>query len=137
MKIRSFALAGLLWGGAAAALAQDANGDAAAGQALFVSQCAYCHGLAASGDGPLAGALIIKPRDLTGLAAANDGVFPVARTVARIDGRQPLVSHGSPMPVFGSYFEGDPVMLRAETGQPIRASQPIADLVAYLETLQK
>ncbi|MFZ1728108.1 MAG: cytochrome c, partial [Albidovulum sp.] len=74
---------------------------------------------------------------LTALAATNAGVFPVARVVARIDGRQPLVSHGSPMPVFGPYFEGEPVMLAAETGQPILTSQPVADLVAYLETLQK
>jgi len=111
--------------------------DVAAGQALFANHCAYCHGQDAAGDGPLAGAMIIKPRDLTTLAADNGGVFPVKQVVFRIDGQQPLVSHGSPMPVFGPYFEGETAMTKAETGQPIQTSQPIVDLVAYLESLQK
>ena len=56
--------------------------------------------------------------------------------VQRIDGRDPLVSHGSPMPVYGPYFEGQDTAIKTDVGQPILTSKPIADLVAYLKTLQ-
>ena len=110
--------------------------DAAAGKELFVQHCATCHGLEATGQGPMAGVLIIKPANLTKLAASNGGAFPTARVVARIDGRDPLVSHGSPMPVYGFFFEGDDTATKTESGQPIMTSRPIVDLVAYLESLQ-
>lgn len=83
----------------------------------------------------MAGVLVIQPTNLTELSG-QDGTFPTARVVARIDGRDPLVSHGSPMPVYGPYFEGQDTAIKAPTGQPILTSMPIADLVAYLETLQ-
>ena len=90
------------------------------------------------GNGPLAPVLTLQPKNLTALAAENGGSFPMSRVIARIDGRDPLVAHGSPMPVFGPYFDGDRgVALKVETGQPIMVSQPVADLVAYLMTLQK
>ena len=81
-------------------------------------------------------ALLIQPPSLRTLAADNDGTFPIARVVSRIDGRDPLVSHGSPMPVYGWYFEGEDTALKAETGQPILTSQPIVDLMGYLESIQ-
>jgi hypothetical protein len=55
----------------------------------------------------------------------------------RIDGREPLVSHGSPMPVYGDFFEGDDAAVKAETGQPILTSRAVVDLLAYLEGVQK
>ena len=86
----------------------------------------------------MAAILLLQPPDLTGLVARNDGVFPMKRVVMRIDGRDPLVAHGSPMPVYGDFFEGvQGVMLKAETGQPVMVSQPIADLVAYLQGVQR
>lgn len=111
-------------------------GDAAEGRALYLEFCATCHGIDAEGRGPMAAALVIQPTDLTALAAGNEGRFPRGRVVRRIDGRDPLVSHGSPMPVYGGFFEGEDVALRTDSGQPIMTSQPIADLVSYLETLQ-
>ena len=58
--------------------------------------------------------------------------------VKRIDGRDPLVAHGSPMPVFGDYFERVfDVPMKAPSGQPILTSQPVVDLVAYLQELQR
>lgn len=56
--------------------------------------------------------------------------------VKRIDGRDPLVSHGSPMPVYGFFFEGRDKALKTPSGQPILTSQPIIDLIAHLQTLQ-
>ena len=110
--------------------------DAENGGHLYLRHCATCHGIEATGQGPMAGVLVIQPTDLTKLAGAN-GVFPRARVVARIDGRDPLVSHGSPMPVYGPFFEGQDTAIKTNDGQPILTSQPIVDLVAYLETLQK
>ena len=110
--------------------------DADEGARLYQQHCATCHGAEATGDGPMAAALILQPPDLTALAAGNDGVFPTARVARRIDGRDPLVSHGSPMPVYGPFFEGDDTAIRVETGQPMMTSRPVADLVAYLEGVQ-
>lgn len=111
--------------------------DPLAGEDLYMNHCATCHGIEATGQGPMAGVLMIAPVDLTHLAAGNDGVFPTVRVAFRIDGRDPLVSHGSPMPVYGPFFEGEDVSLKAPNGQPILTSKPIADLLAYLETLQE
>lgn len=108
--------------------------DVQTGAELYQHYCATCHGIDATGRGPMAGVLLIQPTDLTGLA--KEGRFPTARVFARIDGRDPLVSHGSPMPVYGPYFEGQDTSIKTEEGQPILTSQPIVDLVAYLKTLQ-
>lgn len=113
------------------AIAQDIE----TGAELYQHYCATCHGIDATGHGPMAGVLVIQPVDLTKLAG-DDGVFPTARVVARIDGRDPLVSHGSPMPVYGPYFDGQDTSMKTPEGQPILTSQPIVDLVAFLETLQ-
>ncbi|MCR8722989.1 c-type cytochrome [Frigidibacter sp. ROC022] len=119
---------------AAPAQAQDAS----EGAALFERNCASCHGAEARGNGPLAPVLIIQPTDLTRLAAKNDGVFPMTRVVARIDGRDTLVSHGSPMPVFGPYFDGDRhIGLKTESGQPVMVTEQVADVVAWLQSIQE
>ncbi|WP_157440905.1 c-type cytochrome [Aestuariivita boseongensis] len=111
--------------------------EAERGAEYYLQHCATCHGLDAMGNGPMAGVLLVQPTDLTRLSAGNDGVFPIIRVVMRIDGRDPLVSHGSPMPVYGQFFQQGPdVALKAPSGQPILTSEPISDLVAYLQSLQ-
>ena len=110
--------------------------DAVSGEDLYHNHCATCHGIDATGAGPMAGVLVIKPVDLTALQAENGDVFPTERVVKRIDGRDALVSHGSPMPVYGHFFEGKDVAIKAPSGQPILTSKPIVDLVAYLQSLQ-
>ncbi|MEX0350479.1 MAG: cytochrome c [Paracoccaceae bacterium] len=108
--------------------------DVENGEALYLTHCATCHGIDATGQGPMAGVLMIKPANLTQLKV--DGVFPTERVVRRIDGRDPLVSHGSPMPVYGDFFEGEDKATKTHSGQPILTSAPIIDLLTYLETLQ-
>jgi len=110
--------------------------DAEKGGDLFRVHCATCHGIDATGLGPMAGVLVIKPANLTELANRNAGVFPTERVVARIDGRDPLVSHGSPMPVYGHFFEGNDKAVKTPSGQPILTSEPIIDLLAYLKSIQ-
>ena len=111
--------------------------DVENGAKIYRTHCATCHGIDAMGDGPMAGALLLRPPNLRALTARNDGVFPVKRVVMRIDGRDPLVCHGSPMPVYGDFFAVDDAPLTAETGQPIMTSTPVIDLVAFLQGLQE
>ena len=130
--IRSIALAvAILAPLTAAAQDVEAGGD------LFMQYCATCHGVDAKGGGPMNSVLVIQPTDLTQLAAENDGVFPRVRAISRIDGRDPLVSHGSPMPIYGQFFEGKGETIRGEDGVMIMTSQPVIDLVTYLEGLQE
>lgn len=109
--------------------------DAARGAELYARFCATCHGSTGRGDGPTAGIMTIAPSDLTGLA--RGGRFDPAAVLRRIDGRDPIVAHGSPMPIFGPFFDGSDVMLRTPAGRQVLTSQPIADLLAHLETLQE
>ncbi|QFS83945.1 Cytochrome c [Roseivivax sp. THAF40] len=115
-----------------------AGQDVGVGKSLYERHCATCHGLSAKGDGPMAPALLIQPTDLTLLSSGEDGRFPLMRVIMRIDGRDPLVSHGSPMPVYGDFFEGvQSVALKTGAGQPVMMSEPVADLVTYLKSLQE
>lgn len=112
--------------------------DTSEGGMLFRNYCATCHGLTGEGDGPMGPALLLQPTDLTALQSENGGDFPLVRVIKRIDGRDPLVGHGSPMPVFGPFFEGGrDVALKTNAGQPILTSQPVAEIVAWLRTIQK
>ncbi|WP_317054714.1 c-type cytochrome [Roseovarius rhodophyticola] len=113
--------------------AQDADN----GRDLFYQHCAMCHGRDATGNGPMAPALILQPPDLTQLQNSNGGFFPIARVIRKIDGRDPLVSHGSPMPIYGQFFEGRDVAVKTKSGQPIMTSQPIVDLVEWLKSVQQ
>lgn len=127
-------LAALLCCLALPAIAQDAE----VGRDIFTRHCATCHGLEGRGDGPMAGVMTIKPVNLTELAAQNGGAFPMERVVKRIDGRDPLVSHGSPMPVYGGFFEGRfDVPIKTPGGQPVLTSRPVVDLVAFITQIQR
>lgn len=111
--------------------------DSDMGMEIYRTYCAACHGLNAHGDGPMAPLLVLQPPDLGLITARNGGIFPVARVVMRIDGRAPLASHGSQMPVYGDFFEGNDTILKTETGQPIMTSEPVVDLIAFLRTIQE
>ena len=111
--------------------------DLIEGRDIYAFHCSTCHGVDVTGNGPMSPNLVIQPPDLTKLSDRNGGEFPMVRVVMRIDGRDPLVSHGSPMPVFGGYFEGKGVALRTPAGQPIMTSQPIVDLVGWLQSVQE
>ena len=132
MKKQLFATAlGCLFG--LPVLAQDAD----QGQEIYSQYCVACHGSEALGNGPISAILLVKPSNLRRLSATNGGVFPIKRVVMRIDGRDPLLAHGSMMPVYGHIFVEQDTSMKAETGQPIMTSALIVDLVAYLETLQE
>jgi mono/diheme cytochrome c family protein len=104
------------------------------GAALYARHCAACHGAEARGDGPVAPALSRPPPDLTTLARRNGGRFDAQRVAAAIDGRSPVVGHGSrEMPVWGVVFEQE---IRGEPFVGYRAIERSQSLTDYLATLQ-
>ncbi|MEM0946131.1 MAG: cytochrome c [Pseudomonadota bacterium] len=111
--------------------------DPSEGADLFVSYCATCHGLEARGDGPMAPILTILPADLSRISERNGGAFPTLRVARQIDGRDPLLAHGGQMPVFGNLFSDQVVAIPGPGGQPIMVSQSIADIMAWLQTVQE
>lgn len=117
-------------------LTAEADGDARRGGVIFAENCAVCHGPGAMGDGPMAEVLSIAPPDLTGLSAANDGTFPVAEAVQRIDGRN-LLSHGGAMPLFGRILRGESKVVDGPEGDPIFTTEAVIDVVTWLETVQR
>lgn len=117
---------------AAPAVAQDA----ARGADLFAAHCAACHGPAAEGNGPMAEVLAVQPADLTALAAGNGGVFPMEQAVRAIDGRTLLLSHGGPMPLFGTILGGEPAVIDAADGTPVITKAAVVDIAAWLAAIQ-
>ncbi|QFT80380.1 hypothetical protein FIU89_07140 [Roseovarius sp. THAF27] len=114
-----------------------AEGNAGTGAALYAQHCVSCHGPQADGRGPMREVLLVQPSDLTTLTARHGGAFPVERVAQRIDGRDPLVAHGSSMPVYGDFFDStEQVAVRTEAGQPVMVTPPVADLVAFLRSIQ-
>lgn len=125
-------LAAMVTGATGMAAAQDAR----LGERLYDRYCSACHGAAGAGDGPMTRVLTPPPPDLTRMAAQNDGTFPRRRVVWRIDGRDAILAHGNEMPVFGDLLAGETLDIRDETGEALHSTQPMADLLAFLETLQ-
>jgi mono/diheme cytochrome c family protein len=105
------------------------------GHDLFVRYCISCHGEKGLGDGPVAPALRTPPADLTTIAARHGGEFPAAAIARFIDGRMPVVAHGTrEMPVWGrSFAKGIPEDSTAE--EFVRGK--ISALVEYLRTIQR
>ena len=114
-----------------------AAADTAAGQSTYLDHCATCHGTDARGEGPMAPVLNPPPPDLTGLAAANGGVFPMGRVLRWVDGRREVLSHGGPMPIFGLLLDGPSKAVLAADGTEIITSEALADVAAWLATVQR
>ncbi len=107
------------------------RGDATdPGAALYLDNCANCHGTYGEGDGPMAPALAVALRDLRSLSARNDGQFPERFVRNIIDGRAMRAAHGPEgMPVWGAEF--------AREGDGAAAEAKIHALVDFLRRIQK
>jgi len=111
-----------------------AAAEAARGQALYLRYCGSCHGISADGHGPVASALKTPPADLRILSKRYGNPLPEDQIAQFIDGRADVQAHGPrDMPIWGeriwAYGEAG--------GQQRKVSPRIADLVAYLQSIQK
>ena len=119
--------------------------SAPSGEDLFNTYCAVCHGKDAKGNGPAAGALKVRPADLTTLAQRHGGKFPreYVTTVLQY-GVEDVKAHGSKdMPIWGSLF-GPSEALSKSQSLPLSEAREISSVVTlkihnlsqYIESLQ-
>lgn len=106
------------------------------GRAEYINACAACHGKEGAGDGPLAGLLTVTVPALTGLSAANEGMFPMLRVIHTIDGRQGVRGHGDPMPVWGNRFS-EKLQNPGPYGAEAVVRGRILSIAYYLESIQQ
>ncbi|MDR9392709.1 c-type cytochrome [Roseovarius sp. SYSU LYC5161] len=104
------------------------------GRALYMDNCAQCHGVSGKGDGPWAGSYDPAPSDLTRIAAQDR--FPRAHVLSVIDGYDRSDLPGKDMPEFGLLLEGDTVPVDVGDGVLTPTPRPLAALLAYLESIQ-
>ncbi len=102
------------------------------GEALFNDNCAACHGVAAEGGELIGGQ---DAPDLTGISARNDGAFPRAAVLSRIDGYGKGNVPGEVMPEFGALLGGPTVPVDIN-GTLTPTPRPLAALLSYLESIQ-
>jgi mono/diheme cytochrome c family protein len=123
-----------------AAVSACASGEAprqqaVAGERLYKSSCAACHGADARGTGPVAPLLTVQVPDLTRIAQRRGGQFPELEIFRIIDGQSELTGHGPRhMPVWGYEFFGDDADDEVAHQQ---ATAKVDRLVAYLRSIQR
>jgi len=111
------------------------------GELEFRLYCSQCHGMEATGNGPVARALKTRPANLRTLTKKHGGVFPEQEIRDFIDGTKEMAAHGArEMPIWGFAFQyrGGPV---GEIHAPPAASkeevdQRINHLVDYIKSIQ-
>jgi len=112
------------------------RGNIISGKLDFRQHCAQCHGMDATGDGPVAPALKKKPANLTMLQKNNGGVFPTDEVRSFIDGTKTAEGHGTrEMPIWGYAFMHRP----GSSGVPESeeaVQHKINRLVEYVKTIQ-
>jgi mono/diheme cytochrome c family protein len=109
-------------------LANPANPAEFNGQALYVANCANCHGLYGEGDGPIAPSLPVVLQDLRYIQARNGGKFPTKLVRELIDGRSTRATHGPEgMPVWGVFLAQD---------DPSEVEAKLDALVGYTRSMQ-
>ncbi len=105
------------------------------GAQLFQVYCASCHGADARGNGPVAEFLSVRVPDLTKLAVADGGEFPLDKVYRIIDGQSQMPVHGERhMPVWEYEFFGAEADDQSAHQQ---ATDKVNSLVNYLRTLQQ
>ncbi len=128
-------------GGVAYAQEMGPSGIITTGRLDFRRYCAQCHGMSATGNGPVAPALKKKPANLTLLSKNNGGVFPDKEVRDFIDGTKTSMSHGTrAMPIWGDAFR---MRTASEAGASVgggltqaEVQSKINRLVDYVKSIQ-
>ncbi|SMX24490.1 c-type cytochrome [Boseongicola aestuarii] len=113
-----------------------ASAEDHAGKEEFMIACAVCHGESGKGNGPFASMMNVEVPGLTGLAAANEGVFPFLKAFEIVDGRTGMRAHGGPMPIWGDRYKSEVENLGPYSSEIITRGR-IAVLVDYLQSIQE
>lgn len=103
----------------------------------FAQYCASCHGVSATGDGPMAGELPHRPANLTVLSKNNGGTFPTTRVMAKIWGYSGGGQNGAVMPEFAPLLEGAQMVLY-DGGDGIMTPTPLrlVQMAEYIKSIQ-
>jgi mono/diheme cytochrome c family protein len=145
-KSLALVVAAVMTAGQDVAFAADKKPEFDPGRYEYENSCAACHGVNGKGGGAVAGSLKKAPSDLTTLAKRNNGVLPVDRLYAWIDGRETTGAHGErAMPVWGrryssesaelaEYFFDKPRGATVELDMYVRSR--ILALIDYLNRIQ-
>ena len=109
--------------------------DEYSGVETYMRFCASCHGDSGQGNGPVAQAIPITVPDLTRLQQRDGERFPAEVLRKIIDGREPVIIHGTRyMPVWGYEFwveEG------ADADAQERVALIVNNLVEYIRSIQQ
>ncbi|HKV53396.1 MAG TPA: hypothetical protein VJN94_02030 [Candidatus Binataceae bacterium] len=129
------------FGGIAHAQSMGPSGIVTSGKLEFRRYCAQCHGMSATGDGPVAPALKKKPANLTMLSKNNGGVFPEKEVRDFIDGTKTSAAHGTrEMPIWGDAFRLRQASEGGGTGGAGLTEQQVQGkidlLVKYVKSIQ-
>ena len=109
--------------------------EADQGRMYFLRYCGSCHGVEGKGDGTVSRSLKVKPADLTQLKKKNNGVFPLEKVMATINGKTRVEAHGeSEVPVWGEIFVKEASVQKDPAGT---SSAKIKALAEYIETIQR
>lgn len=107
------------------------------GRALFMENCAVCHGASGVGDGEFARAMSKPPKNLTLIALRHGDEFPRAKVMSIIDGYAKSDLDGPGMPEFGDLLNGDLVPFDSGDGRLTPTPRKLVALLEYIESLQK
>jgi len=107
------------------------------GREAYLDFCAGCHGRGATGAGAMPELVEAGVADLTGLSAANGGVFPMAR-VLNVLGKGTDPHDGVlAMPDFGAVLGGRAVTWEGPGGTRLETTDTILMLAEYLQSVQQ
>ena len=100
-------------------------GDAAAGEVIFVTNCATCHGTSGKGDGPVGKALTPTPRDFT----TGDFKFDTDEdgTPGTDSDIRNVIANG------GGAYGGSPLM----APWPTLSDDDVSNVIVYIRSLKQ
>jgi mono/diheme cytochrome c family protein len=109
------------------------------GKDEYKANCAVCHGLTGTGDGPYKPYITESPTNLTVLQRNNKGVFPFSHVYQVIDGRAPVTRHGtSDMLIWGREYsrKAGEYFMEAPGDPEAYARARILALTEYISQIQ-